>query len=418
MRPVVASLVALSLVAPDAPAQTPNFTGTYVASSGATGPVTLVLVQDQGRVTGTWTAGGTTYQVNAVLQEGSALGTVVGPQGGAYFAAEFNGGQLAVTLFEANANNQPDYSKSQSLTFTRQGGGAVGAAPAAPAPVMGGLMGGGQGAAPAPGATPVGGGSSFSGWNVRYAVPAGWQLGQSLGRLHVLASTTQAGAIFVATGLYASFEEMVADLSKFYQSMNLQAMPVEQPSQQTIAGMRALTAVYASMDQMGRPVHGRYVALLTPHGTGLGVLGMTTPDQMTQLRVTVDRLAANVQAHAPQVNQQAVVALAGKWMYYAGKADGGGAVTGGASRSHEEFVTFDGRGSFAWESSTSVMVTTPEYSGGAGGAGAANANSDQGTYTVIGSTLVLKGRQGQMAFELQLGGDRFSADGRVYLKTH
>jgi hypothetical protein len=416
MRPVLVSLVALSLVS-EAAAQAPNFAGTYVASSGATGPVTLVLTQEQGRVSGTWTASGTTYQVSAVLQEGSALGTVVGPQGGAYFAAEFNGGQLAVTLFEANANNQPDYSKSQSLTFTRQGGGAVGAAPAAPA--LGGLMGGGQGAAPppAPGAAPAAGGSSFPGWNVRYAVPAGWQLGQNLGRLHVLASTTQAGAIFVATGLYASFEEMVADLSKFYQSMNLQAMPVEQPSQQTIAGMRALTATYASQDQMGRQVQGRYVALLTPHGTGFGVLGMTTPDQMTQLRATVERLAASVQAQAPQVNQQAVAALAGKWMYYAGKADGGGAVTGSASRSHEEFVTFDGRGGFAWESSTSVMVTTPD-GGGAGGAGAANANSDQGTYTVIGSTLVLKGRQGQMAFELQLGGDRFSADGRVYLKTN
>ncbi|MGH9258686.1 MAG: hypothetical protein ACRD08_02135, partial [Acidimicrobiales bacterium] len=158
---------------------------------------------------------------------------------------------------------------------------------------------------------------AFLGWNVRYAVPAGWQVGRTVGRLHVLGSTTQAGAIFVATGLYGTFEEMVADLSKFYQSMNLQAMPVEQPSQQTIAGMRALTATYASMDQMGRPVHGRYVAVLTPHGTGFAALGMTTPDQMTQLRATVERLAASVQAQAPQVNRQAVAALAGKWMYYA-----------------------------------------------------------------------------------------------------
>ena len=265
--------------------------------------------------------------------------------------------------------------------------------------------------------TPVGG-PAFAGWNVQYSVPAGWQLGQQFGRLHVLASTTQPGAIFVATGLYTTFEEMIADLSKFYQSMNLQAMPVEQPSQQTVAGMRAVTAMYASMDQMGRQVQGRYVALLTSHGTGFAVLGMTTQEQMTQLRATVDELAASVHAQAPQVNRQAIAALGGKWMYYAGKADGGGSVTGSASRSHEEFVTFDGRGAYAWESSTSVMVTTPEYSGGAGGAGAANANSDQGTYTVIGSTLVLKGRQGQMAFELQLGGDRFSADGRVYLKTN
>ena len=64
------------------------------------------------------------------------------------------------------------------------------------------------------------------------------------------------------------------------------------------------------------------------------------------------------------------------------------------------------------------MVTTPDLTSGSGSAGSASQNSDQGTYTVIGSTLVTKGRQGQMAFELQLQADRFSADGRVYLKTN
>jgi hypothetical protein len=50
-------------------------------------------------------------------------------------------------------------------------------------------------------------------------------------------------------------------------------------------------------------------------------------------------------------------------------------------------------------------------------AGGANANSDQGTYTVIGSTLILKGRQGQQAFQIQVLGDRIVADGRTYLRT-
>jgi len=61
------------------------------------------------------------------------------------------------------------------------------------------------------------------------------------------------------------------------------------------------------------------------------------------------------------------------------------------------------------------MVTAPHSGGGAGGA---SANSDQGTYSVIGSTPVLRGRQGQMSFELQFMGDRFSADGRVYLRAN
>ena len=102
-------------------------------------------------------------------------------------------------------------------------------------------------------------------------------------------------------------------------------------------------------------------------------------------------------------------------MYYAGKASGVTVPSGGASRSHEEYVTFDGAGNFQWQSSSSVSVTAP----GAGGmAGGANANSDQGTYTVIGNTLVMKGSQGQQAFQIQILADRIIADGRTYLRAN
>lgn len=401
-------------------AQSPSFTGSYSASGGTAGPISLVLSQAGDKVTGTWNASGTTWQVNAVLgDEGSALGTVSAAAGGAYFAAEHAPEGLRVTLFEAGPDNRPDYSKSQSLVFLRQGAPAVGAAPQPgplnPPPVA-------PQAAPTGGAPPPAGGAAgtqaFAGWNMRYAMPAGWQVGQDLGRVHMLASTTEAGVIFVGTGLYSSFDEMVADLGRLYQSMNLQAAPVEQPREQSLSGMRALTATYQGQDQAGRPVQSRYAAVLTPHQTGFAVLGMTTPEQFAKLAPVVERIAASLQASAPAVNQQAMAALAGKWMFYAGKADGVTSATGGASRSHEEFVTFDGRGNFAWESSTSVMVTTPSTTSGAGTAGGASSNADQGSYVVIGNTLVLKGRQGQMAFQLQMAGDRFTADGRTYVRSN
>jgi hypothetical protein len=53
-----------------------------------------------------------------------------------------------------------------------------------------------------------------------------------------------------------------------------------------------------------------------------------------------------------------------------------------------------------------------------GVAGGAGATSDQGTYTVIGNTLVMKGRQGQQAFQLQILADRIIADGRTYLRAN
>jgi hypothetical protein len=102
-------------------------------------------------------------------------------------------------------------------------------------------------------------------------------------------------------------------------------------------------------------------------------------------------------------------------MFYSGRADGTTSATGGSARSYEESVEFDGQGRFAWQSSASVSVTTPGYTGSAGGAQARN---DDGTYTVIGSTLVVRGRQGQATFELQMLADRIVADGRTYLRTN
>ena len=414
MRRLLAGLVGLVLSSPGA-AQAPSFTGTYVSSSPTDRSVSLVLTQDaQGRVGGTWWANDTAFQVNGRLdEEGAVLGTLAGPAGGVYFSARLNGAELDVTLIELGANDQLDYGRTRTLTLTRQGAWpALGAGPPPPPPPR-------APAAPTPLAIPrdqPGARTALlPAWNIRYDLPPGWQVGRSLGRVQVLASTTEAGALFIAPGLYASFDEMVADLLQFYQSMKLMATPVQQPVGATFAGLRALTATYRSQDQMGQVVEGRYVALLTPHGTGLALLGMTTPQQMPQLAATVERLAATVQAQAPEVNHRAIAALAGRWIYYAGRAEGATRSMGGYSHSYDEFVTFDGRSAFQWQSSASVSVTVPQD---AGGAGRAEANSDQGTYTVIGGTLILKGRRGQMAFELQLMGDRFSADGRIYVRSN
>lgn len=254
---------------------------------------------------------------------------------------------------------------------------------------------------------------SFPGWNIEYTLPNGWQVGQVLGRVQMLASTTESGAMFVAPGLYASFQDVIADLSLFYQSLGLVAFPVEQPAEGRIGSLRAMTATYASQDPMGQTVQGRLVALLTPHGTGFVVLGMTTPQQMSALRALVDRVAESVKARPPEVNRQAMAALAGRWIFYAGKAEGVTSASGGSSRSHEELVAFDGQGRWEWQSSTSVSVTIPND---AAGAGQAQSNSDQGTYSVIGTTLVMKGTQGQRTFEIQILPDRLIADGKVYLK--
>lgn len=252
------------------------------------------------------------------------------------------------------------------------------------------------------------------GWNIAYQSPSGWTRGQDLGRTAMYGHMTQAGALFVTPGLYATFDEVVADVGAAFQSMGLVAQPIEGPTQGTIAGLQSLSALLVSQDQMGQIVQSRVVALLTGHGTGLIVSGMTTPQQMGPLRQVVGAVAASVQAQAPAVNQQAVTALAGRWMYYDGAASGVTRPSGGSSRSVEQYVTFDGSGRFQWQSSASVSVTGI----GGAGAGGASSSSDQGTYTVIGNTLVLKGQQGQQAFQVQIMADRIIADGQTYLRAN
>jgi hypothetical protein len=71
-------------------------------------------------------------------------------------------------------------------------------------------------------------------------------------------------------------------------------------------------------------------------------------------------------------------------------------------------VVFDGRGSYRWQSSSSVSVS---------GAGRATSDADQGTYTVIGNTLVTKGTKGQLAVDIQIQGNKLVAGGKTFLRN-
>lgn len=251
----------------------------------------------------------------------------------------------------------------------------------------------------------------FSGWNIRYTVPPGWTVARIIGRSQVLASQSEPGIIFLGAGMYRTAEEALADLAAAYRMLNLQAMPAEPPQRTSIAGYDAVAATYVSVDQSGRQVQGRYLALFTRYGTGLNLLAMTTPELMPRLRDTLDVLASTVKAFSPAVNAEATAALAGSWIYYAGAAGGGSRVTGGTSNTYEETVVFDGRGGFRWQSSASVSA---DASGYAGSAGQASANNDQGTYTVIGTSIVFKGTRGQVIADFELQANRLVLGGKVF----
>src|SRR5262245_18859959 len=76
--------------------------------------------------------------------------------------------------------------------------------------------------------------TALTDWNITYRMPASWRVGQTIGRLQMIVSNTEAGMIFVAPGMYSTPQEAVGDLSAFYQQMQLQAYPVERPAMATI----------------------------------------------------------------------------------------------------------------------------------------------------------------------------------------
>lgn len=255
----------------------------------------------------------------------------------------------------------------------------------------------------------------FDAWNLGYAVPPGWQLAQQQGRVHSLTPGGPGSIIYVAPGMYQNFDEVAAELPKAFQALNLTGMPIGAPVASTIKGLQAMSASYAAQDPTGVPVRVQVTAVLTPHGTGLVVMGLAVATNAAPLGPAVDLVAQGIVVGGPPVvDQRAVAALRGSWIFYAGRVTGVTSSTGGSSRSAEENVEFDGVGRFSYRSSASVSVTTP---GSAGSASGANGFSDQGTYTVIGSTLIMRGRQGQASYEVQILADRIIADGKTYLRN-
>jgi len=256
----------------------------------------------------------------------------------------------------------------------------------------------------------------LEGWNATYALPAGWRITQQQGRVHALAPATNDLLVYVVAGPYQTFDEVALELPKAFQLLGVTGMPASQPVASTVRQMRAMTADYMGQDRSGMPIQSRVIAVLSSQGSGVVVLGFARAGGATALAPALDAVVQGLEVTGPPVvNQQAVAALRGKWMAYSGRADGGSSVLGSTARSAEETVEFDGRGRFAYASSASVSVSTPGMGGMAGGASAAN---DQGTYTVIGTTLVVRGQRGMSALELQIQGDRIVADGKTYLRTN
>lgn len=125
MRRLLVGLIGVSLVLDIAAAQ--GISGSYATADGT---FTLTLAQTAGgEVTGTLSSADFTLTGRGVIDDGTVLGTMTGGGVAVYFAAELSGNELQLTLYQPDANNQPDYQSGQTISFTRtEAGSAAGAA--------------------------------------------------------------------------------------------------------------------------------------------------------------------------------------------------------------------------------------------------------------------------------------------------
>jgi hypothetical protein len=104
----------------------PNYAGTFT-TQGQNGPITLTLQQDAKNITGTLSAGATTFRLAGQLQEdGTILGLADTGSGRVYFAAQVRANELELVLAEVDPQTNGVLAGSErSILFTRSGGASL-----------------------------------------------------------------------------------------------------------------------------------------------------------------------------------------------------------------------------------------------------------------------------------------------------
>ena len=253
----------------------------------------------------------------------------------------------------------------------------------------------------------------FPGWGIEYQLPPTWLVAQMPGRMHVLSSQSEAGSIFVVPGLYSEMAEVEKDLDAFATMADLVGEPVEEPTEFSIDGYRAVTTTYDGQTRSLEPVRARMVAVFTPHGTGIVILGLANPEQFPTLSERVQEIAISMKARPPAIDGQTIAALDGVWANYrSGRPPAADAPDEG-TRGIDDLFEFDGVGAYAWKSS---IYLSAEARGRTDEVPASSRDVDSGTYSVIAGKLVLKGRFGQRVVPMELEGARLRAGQATYFR--
>ncbi|MBI4164278.1 MAG: hypothetical protein HY508_00925 [Acidobacteria bacterium] len=237
-------------------------------------------------------------------------------------------------------------------------------------------------------------------WGISFVTPAGWKVGERQGLL-LLGSDTEAGLILIRLVRKASLDQLIQDYGEGIQEEGLQLTPTVQAQNFPAGQNRAAAGELAGVAQDGARIRARTVAVASPFGDAVVVLGMTTEEKYSGLKPRVESIASSFQFSPPQA-PPVLEAIAGQWFYISSSSFG----------SSERYLNLcsDGRYSERSDIYSSGSAGTAYGEGGNTAQWAADGDENQGTVTVT----YPNGETSQ--FEYRRGGDGLYVGGRKYAR--
>lgn len=127
----VSAVGAIAVLLGSAPLAAQAIAGTYSTANQQGGTITLVLrPAPGGKVAGTLSGNGNTFQIDGTMGDDAAEGTITGNGLKMFFAARTQGQDLQFAMAEPDASGQPDYAKATQISFRREAGVGTPASPA------------------------------------------------------------------------------------------------------------------------------------------------------------------------------------------------------------------------------------------------------------------------------------------------
>jgi hypothetical protein len=250
---------------------------------------------------------------------------------------------------------------------------------------------------------------NIPGWNTSFAVPSGWRVLRVSGRAVALTDSLETSALFVTVAYAPTAADAQVELNTMFADLHYTPTSTAAPRDTTLGTHPALIAAYTGAGRAG-PIDSRAAVVFSRYGTSVTVLGLATPARSAALAAAVLNVAVSVEPGLPATNVAWIAALAGHWDYVPPPSAARDSSPAGKVTVTESLV-FDGHERFTRQARTIVEVRGANPM-------TAESQADSGTYTVVGSTLILRGTAQPYPVDIRLAGDTLDFAGRPFRRKH